>query len=143
MDNSEVMELELNAVVLPVEDVRDVGQWYVTQLDMDIVQESDDSMTLAGPNGFALELRQGRPLDHPERVHLLVHADNIEVIFGRLNDAQIQPLTDPQVTRHGRRVVTTRDRAGHTVEVFELSRKDATQDLSMYDKVEPGRVSAS
>jgi len=143
MDNPEVMDLELNAVVLPVEDLHVVSDWYITQLDLDTVQQNSNSITLVGANGFALELRKGRPLDHPERVHLLFHAENIEAIYNRMNDAQIQPFTDPQLTEHGRRVTTVHDPAGHTIEIFELSRKDTTQDLSMYSKAEPGRVSAN
>lgn len=106
MNKPEVMELELSSIVLPVKKVREAAEWYVTQLDMDVVQESSNSITLAGPNGFALELRRGRPLDHPERVHLLVQAENIEAIFQRMNDARVQFLTDPQVTEHGRRIAT-------------------------------------
>jgi len=143
MKNPEVMRLELNAIALPIDDVREVADWYVTQLDMDIVQESNDSVTLAGPNGFALELRHGQPLDHPERVHLLVYAENIDAIYQRMNDAKLRALTSPHMTEHGRRVVTIQDPAGHTVEIFELSEKDTTQDLSMYRKVEPGRVSGN
>lgn len=143
MNNPEEMRLKLNAVALPVEDLHQVADWYVTQLDMDTVQENNHSVTLAGTNGFALELRHGKPLDHPERVHLLVYAENIDAMYERMNDAKLQALTSPHMTEHGRRVVTIQDPAGHTIEIFELSEKDSTQDLSMYHKVEPGRVSGN
>ena len=44
MDNPEVMDLELNAVVLPVEDLHVVSDWYITQLDLDTVQQNSNSI---------------------------------------------------------------------------------------------------
>jgi hypothetical protein len=122
-------------VALYVDDLDKVKQWYVTQLDLMISSEADDSVVLAGKNGFAVELREGKPLDDPDRVVLGVHSDEVDVLFTRLHEiGAAEMLTSADDTERGRRIVRTHDPAGHTVEVFEVVMDEATQDLSLENR---------
>ncbi len=122
-------------VALSVDDLYAVKEWYETELDLLVVSEGHDSFVLAGPNGFALELRKGKPLDYPERVVVGIHSEKIDVLFTRLNEVgEVELLTNPEKTEHGRRVVRTNDPAGHTVELFEVIEDEATQDLSLENR---------
>jgi catechol-2,3-dioxygenase len=119
-------------IALSVDNFIEVKQWYEEEVNLFTVSEGHDSVVLAGPNGFALELRKGKPLDHPERVVVGIHSDKIDVLFTRLNEVgDVELLVNPEKTEHGRRVLYTNDPAGHTVEFFEVIEEEATQDLSL------------
>jgi catechol-2,3-dioxygenase len=122
-------------IALPVDNYVEVKQWYVEEVNLYVVSEADNSVVLAGPNGFALELRKGKPLDRPERVVVGIHAEKIDVLFTRLNEVRdVELLVNPEKTEHGRRVLRTKDPAGHTVELFEVIEEEATQDLSLENR---------
>jgi predicted enzyme related to lactoylglutathione lyase len=129
------MENNVGFIALFVDDLYGVKDWYVKQLDLFVVSDGDDSVVLAGKNGFAVELRKGKPLDHPERVVLGVHSDEIDVLFRRLHEAgTVEILTGADETKHGRRIIRTHDPAGHTVELFEVEQAEAMQDLSLENR---------
>ncbi len=124
--------MELSYVVLNVEDVDKVKTWYVQVLELSVVLQSRDSVTLAGKTGgAALEIRKGRPLDHPERVSLAFFVEDVKMVFKRLSDSKLPGLTRPRSNEHGRVMVTLKDPAGHSVEIFMLDDSALRQGLSL------------
>ena len=123
--------MKLSYITLTVEDVDKVREWYVTYFDMQVVLSDRDAVVLAAPEGPALELRKGRPLDHPERITLGFEVEDVDVTFKRLSDGKLPFLNGPRNTRWGRRVASLKDPAGHTVEVFTLVAEDSRKMLTV------------
>lgn len=134
--------MNLGAVVLYTEDIAALSKWYITRLDFYMVSENRNSAVLAGPNGFAIELRRGRSPEHPERVHLLFYTETLDPSLTTLRRKPISGLVgEPRRTNRGRRVVSMRDSAGHTLEIVEVDPVAATPNMSLDQKTSPGRTS--
>jgi pilus assembly protein CpaE len=110
----------LNNVALQVEDIKTVSNWYVVRLGLAVVSQDDNSVTLAGQGGAALELRKGKPLDDPSRVSLAFHIEDFEVVYKRMGEGK---LKRPKKVK-GRSVVSMTDPAGHTVEIFSIDNRE-------------------
>ncbi len=124
--------MELSYVVLNVEDVEKVKAWYVQVLELSVVSCHGDAYTLAGrPGGAALEIRKGRPLDHPERLTLAFHVEDVKTVFKRLSDSKLPDLRGPRTNERGRVMVTLKDPAGHSVEIFMLDDSALRESLSL------------
>ncbi len=95
-----------------------------------VARRTDDSVTLAGPNGFAIELRKGRPLDNPADMVLGFHTVNFDALYGQMNEKGLTFIGGPKM-RDGRRVLTITDCAGYTVELFELAESGLEKELTI------------
>lgn len=120
----------LGYVVLPVENVAEVADWYVAQLDLMVARRTDDSVTLAGPNGFSIELRKGRPLNNPGDMVLGFYTENFDALYGQMDEKGLTFIGGPKM-RDGRRTLTVTDCAGYTVELFELAEGGLEEELTI------------
>lgn len=109
--------MKLQYVVLSVKDVDRVKAWYVQYLELAVVADRRDSFVLAGEGGGMLEIRKGRPVDHPERITLVFEVDEIKTVFHRINDSKIRLGGGPK-NDYGKEVAKLEDPAGHTVIVY-------------------------
>lgn len=133
--------MELSYIVLNVEDPERVRAWYVEYLEMAIVSQDRNSFLLTGKHGgAALEIRRGKPLDHPERLTLAFHVDEVKTVFKRLSDRRVPFLSPPTRGERRRIVVQLRDPAGHTVEIFSPDLKDLEKELTIRRQLNTGDV---
>lgn len=125
-----MIKMDLGYIALYVDDLGEIVDWYETQLDLFKVSERDDAVVMAGANGFAVEFREGTPLDNPERVVLAFTTEEPDVIFERWRKGGL-PIGSKEMT-FGRRLMSVRDPAGHTVQVFEVESKQDVENLTLY-----------
>lgn len=130
MGGRDAMINDLGFVALPVEDVSRAAEWYVTQLDLMIVRQTDDSVTLAGPNGYAVEFRKGDALARPEGFVLGFATEDFDALYGQMHEKGMTLVGGPE-TRDGRRVLKLTDRSGYTVELFELAEGNLAEELTI------------
>ncbi len=133
--------MELSYIVLNVEDPERVRAWYVEYLEMAVVSQDRNSFLLASKGGgAALEIRRGRPLDHPERLTLAFHVDEVKAVFKRLSDRKVPFLSPPTRSERGRIVARLRDPGGHTVEIFSPDLKDLQEELTIRRQLDIGDI---
>lgn len=123
--------MNLSTITLNVDDVRRVKTWYVMTLELSVISDRGDVVILGGPQGAALELRKGKPVSHPERVRLAFTVDDVKTVFKRMNDRKIPLPGGLKQSDHGRLVLTLKDPAGHTVEIFQVQDEALKRQLSI------------
>lgn len=123
--------MNLSYITLYVEDVQRVKAWYVATLELAVISDRGDTVLLGGPQGAALELRKGKPLDHPERVRLGFNVADVKTVFKRMNDRKIPLLNSLRRTERGHLVMTLKDPAGHTVEIYQVQAEHLERELSL------------
>lgn len=121
--------MKLQYVVLSVDDVDRVKAWYVQYLELSVVRDRRDSFVLAGRGGGMLELRKGKPVDHPERVTLVFEVDEIKTVFKRIHDSKIR-LGNQEIP-YGKEVAALKDPAGHTVIVYTAGESSLKEELTV------------
>lgn len=124
-----MIDLNLGYIVLYVDDVDEVREWYETRLDLSRVEERDDAAVMAGSNGFAIEFHKGTPLDHPERVELAFTSPDPDVTFERWRKNGM--AVGSKDTEFGRRVISIQDPAGHTVKIFKVDEDKNVDEMTV------------
>ncbi len=123
--------MNLSYITLYVEDVQRTKAWYVTTLELAVISDRGDAVLLGGPQGAALELRKGKPLDHPERVRLGFNVADVSTVFKRMNDRKVPLPGGLKKTERGHLAMTLKDPAGHTVEIFQVQTEELQRELSL------------
>lgn len=108
--------MELDYLILYVEDVEGVADWYRETLDLEPEVETPHFVRVRDDRGVGVAIHQGDPLDHPERVQLEFQVDDVDATYERLQDEGVEFVEPPQHNPAGFRFVTTTDPAGHAVE---------------------------
>ncbi len=113
--------MKFSYITILVADVDKVREWYSTRLELRVLKDGKDYVVLGDTEGgLGLEIRRGKPMENPERLKLSFEVEDVKVVFKRMHDGGIPFLFGPKKSDFGRTVVSLKDPAGHTVEVFAV-----------------------
>jgi catechol 2,3-dioxygenase-like lactoylglutathione lyase family enzyme len=114
--------VRFSLVTLFVEDPISTARWYREHLGLAVQEQTDRFVRLADEDGRAcLALHVGPPLKGADHVQLHFEVDDVDARYQALAAKGVPFDSPPTDKQWGWRVATTKDPAGHTVELVRAS----------------------
>jgi catechol 2,3-dioxygenase-like lactoylglutathione lyase family enzyme len=109
--------MRLSNVTIWTRDPHALKDWYRQNFGLRVVEETPRFVLLEADGGAGLVFHVGEPLATPDRVQFHLEVEDVDREYRRLRDEGVAFDETPADRPWGVRSATTRDPAGHSVEI--------------------------